>query len=101
MSKAKEEDTMAIDWDANRNVAANIFDTIGRTPLVRLNKVTEGIKPQILVKIEYFSPTGSLKDRIFYRMITKAIERGELKPGMTIIETVSYTHLTLPTKRIV
>ncbi|HIC93060.1 MAG TPA: cysteine synthase family protein, partial [Anaerolineae bacterium] len=78
---------MAINWDANRNVAANIFDTIGRTPLVRLNKVTEGVKPQILGKIEYFSPTGSLKDRIYYRMITEAIRRGELKPGMTIIES--------------
>ena len=64
---------MAINWDANKNVAANIFETIGRTPLVRLNNVTKGVKPQILGKIEYFSPTGSLKDRIFYRMITEAI----------------------------
>ena len=78
---------MAINWDANKNVAANIFETIGRTPLVRLNNVTKGVKPQILGKIEYFSPTGSLKDRIFYRMITEAIKRGELKPGMTIIES--------------
>lgn len=78
---------MAINWDANKNVAANIFETIGRTPLVRLNNVTKGVKPQILGKIEYFSPTGSLKDRIYYRMITEAIKRGELKPGMTIIES--------------
>lgn len=77
---------MGIKWDANREVASNIFETIGRTPLVRLDKVTEGVKAQILGKMEYFSPTGSLKDRIYYRMITTAIERGELRPGMTIIE---------------
>lgn len=78
---------MSIKWDANKGVAKSIFETIGRTPLVRLNSVTEGVKPQILGKIEYFSPTGSLKDRIFHRMITEALERGDLKPGMTIIES--------------
>jgi cysteine synthase A len=78
---------VSIKWDANRNVARNMFEAIGRTPLVRLNSVTEGVKPQILGKIEYFSPTGSLKDRIFYRMITEALKRGDLKPGMTIIES--------------
>jgi cysteine synthase A len=78
---------VSIKWDANKNVAVNMFEAIGRTPLVRLNNVTKGVKPQILGKIEYFSPTGSLKDRIFYRMITEAIKRGELRPGMTIIES--------------
>lgn len=80
---------MNIKWDANRQIASNIFETIGRTPLVRLNRVTEGLKPQILGKMEYFSPSGSLKDRIYYRMIKAAIERGELRPGMTIIECSS------------
>jgi cysteine synthase A len=78
---------VSIKWDANKNVAGNMFEAIGRTPLVRLNNVTKGVKPQILGKIEYFSPTGSLKDRIFYRMITEAIKRDDLKPGMTIIES--------------
>jgi cysteine synthase A len=64
-----------------------MFEAIGRTPLVRLNNVTKGVKPQILGKIEYFTPTGSLKDRIYYRMITEALKRGDLKPGMTIIES--------------
>ncbi len=67
-------------------VARNIFETIGNTPLVRLNKVTAGLKPQILAKLEFFSPSGSLKDRILYRMVEAAERRGELKPGMTIIE---------------
>jgi cysteine synthase A len=74
-------------WDANRKVANHIFETIGRTPLVRLKAVTGGLESQVLGKIEWFSPTGSLKDRIFYEMITQAIERGDLKPGMEIIET--------------
>ncbi len=78
---------MSIKWDANKNVARNMFEAIGRTPLVRLNSVTRGIKPQILGKIDYFTPTGSLKDRIYYRMITEALKRGDLKPGMTIIES--------------
>ncbi|PIS39201.1 MAG: cystathionine beta-synthase, partial [Candidatus Nealsonbacteria bacterium CG08_land_8_20_14_0_20_38_20] len=42
----------------------NILETIGRTPLVKLNKVTEGIKATILAKVEYFNPGGSVKDRI-------------------------------------
>jgi cysteine synthase len=67
-------------------IARNIFDAIGNTPLVRLNKVTAGVKPQILAKLEYFNPTGSLKDRILFRMVENAERRGALKPGMTIIE---------------
>lgn len=47
---------------------------------------SEGIKAQILVKLEYMNPTGSLKDRIYHEMITRAIERGDLKPGMEILE---------------
>src|SRR4030042_881681 len=68
------------------NIAPNIFGAIGNTPLVRLNKGTFGLKPRVLAKLEYFSPSGSLKDRILYRMVEAAERRGELKPGMTIIE---------------
>jgi cysteine synthase A len=53
---------------------------------VRLNRVGEGLKPEIMVKLEYFSPSGSLKDRIYLNMIEKAEQRGVLKPGMTILE---------------
>jgi len=73
-------------WDRHRKYAKSIFDAIGYTPLVRLNRVTAGVKPEILVKLEYFSPSGSLKDRIYLNMIEKAERRGELKPGMTILE---------------
>lgn len=73
-------------WDRNRIYAKSILDTVGYTPLVRLNRVADAIKPDILVKLEYFSPSGSLKDRIYLRMIEKAERRGELKPGMTILE---------------
>ena len=65
---------------------SNILEAIGRTPLVKLNKVTAGLKPEIYVKVEYFSPTGSLKDRIYFEMISRAEERGDLKTGMTILE---------------
>jgi len=65
-----------------------MLDVIGRTPLVRLRRIPpeERINAQILGKIEWYSPTGSLKDRIYYEMLTRAIERGDLKPGMEIIE---------------
>ncbi|KPL17310.1 MAG: hypothetical protein AMJ92_11855 [candidate division Zixibacteria bacterium SM23_81] len=78
---------MGVDWRANKRIADNIFEAIGRTPMVRLNSVTQGLASRVLGKLEWFSPTGSLKDRIFYEMITQAIEKGELKPGMEIIET--------------
>jgi cysteine synthase A len=79
---------MAIEWNASRRVAKTIFETIGRTPLVQLNVIpkAEGVKARILVKLEWFSPSGSLKDRIYYNMIIKAIKRGKLKRGMTILE---------------
>ena len=76
-----------VDWGQRGKVAQNAFEAIGLSPLVKLNKVTRGIKADILVKTEWFSPTGSLKDRIYYRMITEAIKRGDLKPGMEILET--------------
>jgi cysteine synthase A len=73
-------------WDRNRKYTKSILDTIGNTPLVRLNRIAKDIGPEILVKLEYFSPSGSLKDRIYLNMIEKAERRGELKKGMTILE---------------
>ncbi len=78
--------TNSIDWGANAGIAAHIFDTIGRTPLVRLGRVTEGSGLELLGKLEYFSPSGSLKDRIYRRMFRKAEASGALKPGMTVLE---------------
>jgi cysteine synthase A len=80
---------MGIEWDRNREVAESMLETIGRSPLVKLNKVSAEAGARILGKIEYFSPTGSLKDRIFYEMITAAEREGVLKRGMTIIETTT------------
>lgn len=79
---------MKIRWDANKEIAPNIFAAIGRTPLVRLNKIPKeaGISAQILGKMETFELSNSLKDRPYSYMFTKAIERGELKPGMEVIE---------------
>lgn len=80
---------MAIDWDRYKKPVENIFEMIGRTPLFRIKKIPEkeGLDVVIYGKIEWYSPTGSLKDRIYYHMIKKAIERGELKPGMEILES--------------
>ncbi len=78
----------ALNWQRNARVAERILDTIGNTPLIKLRAIpqTECIRADILVKIEYVNPTGSLKDRIYREMITQAIQRGDLKPGMEILE---------------
>jgi len=67
----------------------SILETIGNTPLVKLNKLNEGIEGTILAKVEYFNPGQSVKDRIGIKMIEDAEEKGLLKPGGTIIEGTS------------
>src|SRR3954452_15902346 len=67
----------------------SLVDLIGNTPLVRLNRVTEGLAPTVLAKLEYFNPGGSVKDRIATRMIEAAEADGSLKPGGTIVEPTS------------
>ncbi len=67
----------------------NIVETVGRTPLVRLNKVTQGLDATILLKCEFFNPLGSVKDRIGMAMIEDAEKRGILKKDTTIIEPTS------------
>jgi cystathionine beta-synthase len=67
----------------------NILEAIGRTPLVRLNRIVQGLKPPIYVKADYINPGGSVKDRIGVTMIDDAEKRGVLKPGGTIIEGTS------------
>ena len=67
----------------------SIVDTIGNTPLVKLNSVNKGVPGTILVKVEYFNPGNSVKDRIALKMIEDAEQKGELKPGGTIIEGTS------------
>lgn len=67
----------------------SVIDLIGDTPLVKLNKVTEGIDALVLAKVEYVNPGGSVKDRIATRMIEDAEAAGLLKPGGTIVEPTS------------
>ena len=64
----------------------SLIETIGNTPLVKLNSVNHGIKGTLLVKVEYFNPGSSIKDRIAVKMIEDAEKEGKLKPGGTIIE---------------
>ncbi|EGC31883.1 cystathionine beta-synthase [Dictyostelium purpureum] len=67
----------------------NILQNIGNTPLVRINKVSEGLDCELLAKCEFFNAGGSVKDRIGYRMIVDAEESGRIKPGDTLIEPTS------------
>lgn len=67
----------------------SIVDTIGRTPLVRLNHVTKGLPATIALKCEFFNPLGSVKDRIGAAMIADAETKGLLKEGTTIVEPTS------------
>ncbi|HXJ65047.1 MAG TPA: cystathionine beta-synthase [Actinomycetota bacterium] len=67
----------------------SFLDAVGNTPLVRLRRVTQGVKPTILAKLEMLNPGGSVKDRIGTRMIEAAERAGLLKPGGTIVEPTS------------
>ena len=67
----------------------NITETIGKTPLVRLNKIGRGLEAEILAKIESFNPCGSVKDRIGFAMIEEAEKQGLIKKSATIVEPTS------------
>lgn len=67
----------------------NILETIGNTPLIRLNKVTKDIPATVLAKVDYFNPGNSIKDRMALKMVEVAEKEGKLKPGGTIIEGTS------------
>lgn len=71
------------------NISRNILDTIGHTPMVRINNMIDKPGVNIYAKLEGFNPTGSIKDRIAARMISEAERKGLLKPGMTILEPTS------------
>ena len=77
---------MPLRWDAHRSALSSISEAIGRTPLVRLNRVTTAVKPAVYVKVEWFGPSGSLKDRIYLHMFERAEARGELRRGMRVLE---------------
>ncbi|MGE5550023.1 MAG: cystathionine beta-synthase [Bacteroidota bacterium] len=71
------------------NYHGDILEAIGRTPLVRLNRVTAGLKVLMLAKVEYLNPGGSVKDRIGLSMVEQAEKLGLLKPGGTIVEATA------------
>jgi cystathionine beta-synthase len=75
--------------EGRMDVLDNFLDAMGHTPLVRLGRVTRGVRPTILAKLEVLNPGGSVKDRIGLRMIEKAEREGLLKPGGTIVEPTS------------
>jgi len=66
-----------------------IADFVGHTPLVRLQRLAEGTSNRILLKLEGNNPAGSVKDRPALSMITRAEQRGEIRPGDTLIEATS------------
>jgi len=78
-----------VEWTQRRNPARSVLETPGFTPLVQLLRVVDAIDAEILVKLEYFGPSGSVKDRILPYLVARAEARGDLKRGMTIIEATT------------
>jgi cysteine synthase len=70
-------------------IYGDVTELIGRTPLVRLNRLTNGLGAQVVVKLEFYNPANSVKDRIGVAIIDAAEQSGELKPGGTIVEATS------------
>ena len=71
------------------DIKNNILETIGNTPLIRLNKITKDFPCTVLAKVDYFNPGNSIKDRMALKMVEVAEQEGKLKPGGTIIEGTS------------
>jgi cystathionine beta-synthase len=71
------------------NAHSSVIDLIGNTPLIKLNKIAVGLKGNFFAKVEAFNPGHSAKDRVACHIITRAEEKGILKPGATIVETTS------------
>ncbi|HSC36471.1 MAG TPA: pyridoxal-phosphate dependent enzyme [Chitinophagaceae bacterium] len=71
------------------DIRNNILETIGHTPLIKLNKITRDIPALVLAKVDYFNPGNSIKDRMALKMVEVAEKEGKLKPGGTIIEGTS------------
>jgi cystathionine beta-synthase len=71
------------------NIKNNILETIGNTPMIRLNRITKDFPCQVVAKVDYFNPGNSIKDRMALKMVEVAEKEGKLKPGGTIIEGTS------------
>ena len=75
--------------ERHRKPYDNVIETIGWTPMIRLSRITRGMRTPILVKAEFFNPGGSIKDRIGLPIVEQAERDGSLKPGGTIVEATS------------
>lgn len=78
-----------INWHRRAQHTDSILETAGFTPLVRLQRVSAEISADVFVKLEYYGPSGSVKDRILPFLVAQAELRGDLKPGMTILEATT------------
>lgn len=72
-----------------KNVHQNILTTIGNTPMIKMQNMTQDFPCPVFAKVEYFNPGHSVKDRMALRMIEDAEREGQLKPGGTVIECTS------------
>ena len=68
-----------------KSVGSNVSELVGNTPIVRLNRITEGCLAQVYAKLEYMNPGGSVKDRIAVSMIKTAEENGLISPGKSVL----------------
>ncbi|MGR6835386.1 cysteine synthase A [Syntrophomonas erecta] len=75
-----------MNWNANSSILNNVLEAIGRTPMIRINHLYAQVQPEICVKMEFTNPSGSLKDRVVFTIVEEAEQRGELKPGMILLE---------------
>lgn len=75
-----------MDWNRNQVIYENVLESIGLTPMIKLNKISAECSAEICVKLEYTNPSGSLKDRVVYSIVEKAEQRGDLQPGMILLE---------------
>src|SRR5688572_6637443 len=77
---------MTPDWPRYATALPSIAAAVGRTPLVRLTRITADVRPALYAKIEWYGATGSLKDRIYLHMYERAEARGDLRHGMSVLE---------------
>ncbi len=75
-----------MDWHANSRIMDSVLESIGLTPMIRLNRMEFPSETEVCVKLEYTNPSGSLKDRVVWQIVKAAQERGDLKPGMILLE---------------
>lgn len=75
-----------MNWSSRQKIFNSVLEAIGCTPMIRLNKISADINADICVKLEYTNPSGSLKDRVVYSIVEQAEQRGDLKPGMILLE---------------